>query len=336
MTIEAWTRPSARIGRMARIGLAAALALAATAAAAAEDVNVRFSYKLKGEYGFFFMGQEKGVYAQAGLAPRFGEGASSQAALGTLLQGQDDLVVMPGIFAMSAIQKGMPVKIVALYQPAAPSVLLSHPAKPVRVPKDLEGKTVAAPVGETPTTYLGIFCKINNVDCSKVNRIQMNVQARVGQFMSNQIDVIGAYLTNDVPIIQEKAPEEIIVLDQAKYGLIVPGLAVVASNDGIAKKGDMIRKFIAATSKAVELTRADPAGATAALRAAWPNSPSAAVIQKQIEATSQSIPAAASGKPLGWTDASVITGALELMASVETIDAPKPADAFFTNALLAN
>ncbi|MFG1238413.1 hypothetical protein V5F63_14570 [Xanthobacter autotrophicus DSM 597] len=47
---------------MARIGLAAALALAATAAAAAEDVNVRFSYKRKGEYGFFFMGQEKGVY----------------------------------------------------------------------------------------------------------------------------------------------------------------------------------------------------------------------------------------------------------------------------------
>ena len=72
------------------------------------------------------------------------------------------------------------------------------------------------------------------------------------------------------------------------------------------------------------------------MRAAWPNSPSAAVIQKQIEATSQSIPAAASGKPLGWTDASVITGALELMASVETIDSPKPADAFFTNTLLAN
>src|ERR1700739_757510 len=35
---------------------------------AADDLSVRFSYKLKGEYGFFFMGQAKGAYSNAGLA----------------------------------------------------------------------------------------------------------------------------------------------------------------------------------------------------------------------------------------------------------------------------
>src|ERR1700716_1104301 len=64
---------------------------------AADDLNVRFSYKLKGGDGFFFMGEKKGVYPAFGLTVKLGEGASSQAALGGLLQGQDDLVVMPGI-----------------------------------------------------------------------------------------------------------------------------------------------------------------------------------------------------------------------------------------------
>src|SRR5260370_36895810 len=77
---------------------------------AADDLNVRFSYKLKGEYGFFFMGQAKGAYSDVGLAVKLGEGAGSQAALGGLLQGQDDLAGMPGLFSISAAQKDRPIK----------------------------------------------------------------------------------------------------------------------------------------------------------------------------------------------------------------------------------
>lgn len=319
---------------MATAGIAGAIAFtAATPVAAAEDLNVRFSYKLKGEYGFLYMGQKDGAYSRAGLNVKFGEGASSQAALGALIQGQDDLVVMPGIFAVSAIQKGMPVKIVALYQPAAPTVIISHPDNPVVTPKDLEGKSIAAPVGETGTTYLGVFCEVNNVDCSKIKKVQIDVQARVAQFLSKQIDVIAAYTTNDLPVLEERTNTKFVVLDQAKYGLLVPGLAVVASNEGIAKRGPAIKNFLSATTLAINATKKDPAAATAALKAAWPNGPSSSIVQKQVETTSTSIPSAA-GKPLGWVDSQAIEGALKLIASVQNIGTPKPLPTFFTNDLL--
>src|SRR3954463_12685248 len=95
---------------------AAALAgfAVAFAAAAQDPVNVRFSWKMKGEYGPFFMAQEKGLYAKEKLNVRMGEGAGAQAALGALLQGQEDVVVLPAIFALTAIQKGMPVKLIAI------------------------------------------------------------------------------------------------------------------------------------------------------------------------------------------------------------------------------
>ena len=300
---------------------------------AADDLNVRFSYKLKGEYGFFFMGQAKGAYSDVGLTVKFGEGAGSQAALGGLLQGQDDLVVMPGIFAISAVQKGMPIKIIALYQPAAPTVLISHSENPVATPKDLEGKTLATPVGETGTTYLGLFCEMNKVDCSKIKRVQIDVQARVAQFLANRIDAIGAYTTNDLPILEERVGKKFTVLDQVKFGLAVPGLAIVASGAGLKTKKTVFKKFLTATTSAIGMTRADPDGATLALKSAWPNGPSDSVIRTQIENTTASIPVEA-GKPAGWVEAKAIDEALKLIASVEDIGTPKPSLAFYTNDLL--
>ena len=302
--------------------------------AAADDLNVRFSYKLKGEYGFFFMGQAKGAYSEVGLTVKFGEGAGSQAALGGLLQGQDDLVVIPGIFAISAVQKGMPVKIIALYQPAAPAILISHSENPVATPKDLEGRTLATPVGETGTTYLGLFCEMNKVDCSKIKKIQIDVQSRVAQFLANRIDVIGGYSTNDLPILEERVGKKFTVLDQVKFGLAVPGMAIVASDAGLKTKKTIFKKFLTATASAIGMTRADPEGTTLALRSAWPNGPSDSIIRTQIENTTASIPVEA-GKPAGWIEEKAINGALKLIASVEDIGVPKPSSAFYTNDLLS-
>lgn len=319
------------------VALAATAAIAtlmASPSALAEEVKVRFSWKLKGEYGFFYLGEQKGLYKEAGVTLRLGEGAGSQAALGSLIQGQEDAVILPGIFAISAIQKGMPVKIIALYQPESPIALISHAAKPVTLPKDLEGKTIAHAVGETGTSYLGAFCEINAVDCSKISKVQMDSQSRVPQFLQGQVDVVSVYMTNDLPVLEDKTGQAFPTLDMTAYGLAIPGMAVVASDAGIAKKGAALKSFLAANAKAIDMTRSDPVAATAALKAVWQAGPSDAVVQRQIEATSASIHSP-SGTPIGWVEDKAVTDALKLIGSVEEIGEPKPVSSFFTNELLA-
>jgi NitT/TauT family transport system substrate-binding protein len=181
---------------------------------------------------------------------------------------------------------------------------------------------------------LGLFCEMNKVDCSKIKKVQIDVQARVAQFLAHRIDTIGAYTTNDLPILEERVGKKFTVLDQVKYGLAVPGLAIVASDAGLKAKEASFKKFLTATASAIGMTRADPDGATLALKAAWPNGPSDSVIRKQIENTIASIPAEA-GKPAGWIDAKAIDEALRLIASVEDIGTAKPSAAFYTNDLLA-
>jgi NitT/TauT family transport system substrate-binding protein len=323
------------IRRLVSTAAAAVLAALSVSAFAQDAVNVRFSWKMKGEYGPLYMAQEQGYYAKEKLAVRMGEGAGAQAALGALLQGQEDVVILPAIFALTAIQKGMPVKIVALYHPKTPLGIISFPDKPVKTPKDLEGKTIAHSVGETGTSYLDVFCKINNVDCSKVNKVQMNAQARMPQFLQRQVDTVSVYANNDLPLIEQQTKQKFVVLDMAQYGFSVPGLAAVTSDALIGSKPDVLKRWLRATAQGVADMKKDNDGATKAMMKNWSGGPDATIVATQVKVTADAIPVPA-GKTIGWIDEKVIVDALELLKSAGEIDAPKPASAFYTNALLGS
>ena len=320
-----------RLGAFVVTGL---LSVAASAPSyAQEQVNVRFSWKLKGEYAHMYFAQEKGLFAREGLTVRLGEGAGAPAALGALLQGQEDAVLLPGIFALTAISKGMPIKLIALYHPVTPMAYISKPEKPVRVPKDLEGKSIATSIGETGTTYLDTFCKKNGIDCGKITRVQVHAQARVATFIQGKVDVVSVYQTNDLPILREKEAGKFIVLEIDKNGMAVPGMALVSSDALIAKKPQTLRKLLKATGDAAIEAKKDPAGAAAAMMKNWPGNPGESIVRAQVKATVDAIPAS-QGRPVGWIEEKTIAEALELLKSSGEIDAPKPVATYFTNALL--
>lgn len=311
-----------------------AFGLGAAGAHAQDQVNVRFSWKLKGEYAPLYLAQEKGYYAKDHLKVRMGEGAGAQAALGALIQGHEDIVVLPGIFALSAIQKGIPVKLIALYQPKTPIALISFPDKPVRRPKDLEGKTVATSVGETATTYLGVFCKLNHVDCNQIHLVTMNNQARYPSFIERHVDVVSVYEDTDLPIIEAKEKKKFVVMNMVKYGLAIPGLALATSDQDIAHKADALKRYLRATNAGLADAKAHPEEATQALLKNWPGAPDSKIVAEQVRIalkTYTSVP----GHPAGWIDQKTIADALHLLQSTGQISAAKPADAFYTDALLS-
>ncbi len=313
--------------------IAAIAWMSAGSAVAQDQINARFSWKLKGEYVPFFVAQETGLYKNANLNVRLGEGAGAQAALGALVQGQEDIVILPGVFALSAIQKGIPVKLIALYHPRTPAALITFPDKAARVPKDLEGMTVAHSVGETGTSYLDAFLKLNGVDPSKVKRTMMNAQARVPAFIARNVDVVSVYQTNDLPIMMEKQTTKFVVMDMVEFGLSVPGLAMVSSDQNIARKPDALKRFLRATGDGVVEAKKDLPAATRAMRQTWPNAPSDHAVSEQIKATLGAI-AAGGEHEVGWIDQKAITDALALLHSVGEIDEPKAPELYFTNALL--
>lgn len=319
---------------MALLTLLAGLACSFSASAA-DEVRVRFSWKLKGEYGHLYLAQDRRFYAARDLAVRMGEGAGAQAALGALVQGQEDIVIMPGIFAASAIQKGMPIKIIALYHPKTPVVMISHPDKAILKPQDLEGKIVAHAVGETGTSYLGTFCAVNKIDCTRIKMVQMDAQSRIAHFLQNQVDAVSIYRTSDLPVLEQRTGIKFPILDLAQYGLVVPGLAAVTSDAAIARNPDVLKRYLAAVAEGIDATRRDPRAAANAIAKVWQVGPPVDVIEAQVRATIDAM-VPEEGKPIGWIDAKLIEQTIELLATEQAVDHPRPAASFFTNELLAN
>ncbi|VVE59663.1 nitrate ABC transporter permease [Pandoraea terrae] len=315
--------------------LAAGFAAATSAPLHAEDtVKVRLSWKLKGEYAPLYLAQERDYYRQAGLSVTIGEGAGAQGALGALLQGQEDIVVLPGIYALSAIARGMPVKLIALYEPKAPISFLSYPEKAVRVPKDMEGKSIVTAVGDTTTEYLEALCSVNRVNCGNVKRVQVNGQARTTQFLAKQVDVIGVYANNDLPMLEDTMGPNLVRMDLAQYGLTIPGLALVSSDRIIAAKRDVLARFLQATAKGFADADKDPEAGARAVAARWPAAPKLGIITRQVKASQAATPKPAN-HPLGWIDAPNVSAALGLLKWAGQPVPDKPASTYYTNDLLA-
>jgi NitT/TauT family transport system substrate-binding protein len=311
-----------------------ALLMASVAAYASETVNVRYSWKLKGEYAGFYVAKEQGLFQKLGLDVALGEGAGASAALGGLLQDKEDVVVLPAAFALTAISKGMPIRIVALYHPKTPLGILSFSDKPVRKPSDLEGKSFIVSPGDTVANYLPAFCKINNVDCDKISKVSVGIEARNSQFLSRNVDVIGTYLDVDAPLLERQAKQPLITLNLADNGLILPGLSIVTSDAKLGREPEKISKFLAALNQGMGVMKDSPGIATAELIKNWAAPPSNDIVEKQVIETGRAIPQVA-GKPFGWIDPALLQQALDLLKGAGEIQDVKPLDSYYTNSLLA-
>ncbi len=304
--------------------------LLATAARAGDTVNLRFSWKLKGEYAPLFVAREKGYFAEQGLDVALSEGAGPTAAFASLIKGSDQVSWMPGIYSMQASSQGMPLKIIALYNDSAPLVIVSWPEKPIRTPADLMGKKIAMSAGETGAVFMPILCEKNRIDCSKIQFIHMASGATVPSFIAHQVDAVPVYRSNDLPIMKGKYGDVFVEFDETKWGLVAPGSALVATDGYIAQHSDILVKFVRAANLGFEFCAKEPLAAARLMLKQWHASLSPEIVAEQIKGLTGAA-AHYPGKPVGYISPDVISEGLRELKIAGQIETARAADLYYTN-----
>jgi len=296
----------------------------------AEKITIRFTWKLKGEYAPLFVALDKGYYKAEGLDVDLAEGSGAQTVLKLLASGNEKFGYGPAVSAAQAVSQGLPVKVVALYQTKAPMGVISFPDVALKAPKDLEGKRLAISVGETFGDMLVPFCRINNVDISKIQQIQMDASARTTQFLTRKIDVMSVYLSNEWPQIEKRAGVKFNLLRVSDFGLNLLGASMIVSNAIAEQSPETVRKLLRATAQGYRDAIADPkaAAATMAKYMKVPEEPD--VLERQVEATVVSTNAPA-GKPLGWQESADWQANLTLLKETGGIAELKPLATYYSN-----
>jgi NitT/TauT family transport system substrate-binding protein len=298
-----------------------------------ERVTVRFTWKLKGEYAPLFVALHKGYYSAEGLDVQLSEGNGAQNVLKALAAGNEKFGYGPAVAAARAVNQGLPVKVIALYQTSAPMAVIAFPDTPLKGPKDLEGKRLAISVGETFGDMIRPFTRINNVDLGKIQLIQMDASARTTQFLTRKVDVMSVYLSNELPQIEKRAGVRFNVVKVTDFGLNVLGSSMYVSNAFAEQKPDTVKRLLLATAKGYRDAMANPkeAAKIMASHMAVPEQPD--VLEQQVEATVVTTNAPA-GQPIGWQAEADWRANLDLLKETGDIDDVKPLTSYFSNAYL--
>lgn len=305
-----------------------------SAAANREKVQIRFTWQFKGEHAPLFLALEKGFYADEGLDVTLAEGSGAETVVKIVAEGIDNIGFGPATTVAEAIGNGLPVQVIAVYEPKTPIGLMSFPDIALKTPKDIEGRTLGLTANESFAHLWEPFAKLNGVDLSKVTKVVLDYSSRNGLFMSRKLDIQSTFLNVDVPLMEKRTGITFNTLKVSDFGLELLGAGLFVNDAYAASHPRILRKLLRATAKGYRAARADPKGAVAALskhlRVPVPED----ILQQQLEITLADIPMT-TDKPLGWQDPAQWRSNIALLQQIGVVKSGKaPAD-FYTNQYLA-
>lgn len=314
------------------------IALAALQPAAASDkklepLSLRLNWQMKGEFTPFIVADKQGYFREQGLEVKVAEGSSATQALQSVASGQDDIAYVPSVQLIKAVNSGMPVKAIATVVKVDSMGMVSMAKIPLSSPADLQGRSVEISAASTFSQIWEAFARKNKIDVSKVKVVRVAPGARFNLLLSGKVDILAdIFMTNEYPVLLSKE-QKLNTLKVGDYGFPILGYTLVASNDVLAHKGDLVRKFNAAAAKAFRYTMEHPDEASEIAAKAYPQNLKPDITKGQVK---ELVAFMKRGEPralfLGSDEAWSKT--IDLLAESGVISEKKSPSAYYTNAFV--
>lgn len=316
------------------VGASLGMGVATTTPAAAQDaVSLRLNWLLSGVHSIFYYGVDKGLYRDENINLTIGEGQGSARAVQVVATNGDTFGVADGGSIIAAATRGAPVKAVMGVMNTSPYGMSFRTDSGVKTIKDVEGKTIGATAGEASMALLPAIWKGNGIDATKVRVLNVDGPGKLVAILEKRADGILAGLEGQVIILEQRGLDQ-KVFSFAELGVNTQGLTIVASNNTIDTKKDLVQRFVRATVKAMEATKADPDAAVAAALKARPEADKG-LLKAQLLASLKLIPSPESPNlPVGEMAPADWTRTLDLMKSYQDVATTMTPESFYTNQFL--
>lgn len=241
--------------RRAILAMATALLCGAPAlpAQAADAVSFRLDWSLSGYHLPFYWAKQKGYYAAENLDVDIKEGAGSGKTVALMAGRQDDIGLADYMLMTAGAAKGMKIKgLYAVVQDGAWAII-SYADKPIKKPEDMIGKKIATTADHK--AMLDLLLALAKIPADKVSIQVTSAATRNTVFVNGQVDgfisvVIGSPLDLVVRAQQGKG-KPVHFMPFADFGIAPLGQGVIAHEQTIATKPDLLRRFIRASDRAV-------------------------------------------------------------------------------------
>jgi NitT/TauT family transport system substrate-binding protein len=322
--------------RTTLFGLATALSMAfvgGSPAHAADEVSLRLNWYLVGFHAPLYLGKEMGFFSDVDIDLTINEGRGSGVAA-KIVGAKDDLFGIADAGTMIiAATKGIPIKAVMSPMNISPFGVISRADANINSPQDLEGKRLAVTAGDSLTQLFPAVIKANNLDESKIKLVFVDPAAKVVSVLEKKADALLGSADAQFFQIEAKGVKA-AALNFADIGVNTVGLSIIAHEDTIAEKGDLIKRFVAAVRRSYEAAQNDPDAAIAAAVKSKPDV-KADVLKGQMMVDMGLLESPASmGKGIGYGAAEDWERTVSLLKEYRGLETDRPTSSFYTNEFL--
>lgn len=253
-----------------------------TAAGPKETVTFTLNWVPYGEHAPFYYGIQQGFYADEGIDLKIEPGSGSGNTIKAVAQGQTMFGWADTPPLLNAIATGMPVKSVGVFLQKGPASIEFLADKNIKSIKDLKGKTVGGTPGDAMYATFPALLAANDMQPSDVTVVNMDAANKIAQLAEGQVDAIMGFFHDQGPTIESKTGKKVDHLLFADNGLNLMGLGIVASDETLSSKKDLVGKFVRATQKSWTEAVKNPEDAAKAMVELAENEPPEEVLVKQL------------------------------------------------------
>jgi NitT/TauT family transport system substrate-binding protein len=255
--------------RRTSIALVAALAAATSLPALAQTPEKleKFTFALNwfpvGDHAAYWVALDKGYYKAKGLDVSLENSKGSGDVIAKVDSGRADAGIADTAVVIASTARGTTVKTVGMVFDKTPLNFFSLKSNPIAKPKDLEGKTLGAPPGDSQRQMFPGFAKLTGIDASKVTWVNIEPAAKFAAVAEKRMDGVGD-ATTGLPFYEKAAGKgNVVMMMWADFGFDLYSLSIVASEKTMKERPKALKDFLEASYMGWRDVMADPKGAVA-------------------------------------------------------------------------
>jgi NitT/TauT family transport system substrate-binding protein len=214
-----------------------------------------------GDHAAYWVALEKGYYRQRGLDVDMQNSKGSGDSIAKVDTGRADVGLADSAVVIASAARGTRIKVVGMVFDKSPLNIWSRKEAPITKPKDLEGKSVAAPPGDGQRQMFPAFARLHGIDQNKVTWVNVEPAAKVPALAEKRVDAVADYTTG-LPFYEKAIGKgNAVMLPWADHGFDMYSMSIIASEKTMKERGPVLKAFLEASYLGWRDVMSDPKSA---------------------------------------------------------------------------
>ena len=300
----------------------------------AQKVVFALNWFAVGDHAAYWVAMEKGYYRDKGLEVELQNSKGSADSIAKVDTGRADIGLADASVVIPRAAQGAKIKVVGAVFDNTPLNIWTRKDTGITKPRDLEGKTLAAPPGDAQRQLFPAFAKINGVDASTVKWLNIEPAAKFVALSEKRADAVPDYTTGQPFWEKAVGKDNLVRMPWYQYGFDTYSMSIFASEKTINERPKVLRDFLDASYRGWRDVMENPKAALEIFKKRVPEIDLALIEPNMMLGLELMKTERYAKNGIGWMDRAKMCRTVELINTYMDVPRKSGCDEVFTNAFL--